>query len=198
MMNRKRKRLLVGTLITLVLIIGGVVAYQILKPREQQPSITTKSSSSSSSTTDSSSTEESSELSTNEKNYRQALASLEKSNEKTDDHKDDIISAINTAQEAMKNTENVSEVTGNFDNKMMFTPSAVAQTFGMFIKMSGYTVDTNQVEIFKSKNSYVLQFICVLTKEGENNSYWTGNFNIQALQLGFVRYYGGKVGATFG
>ena len=197
MMNRKRKRLLVGTLITLVLIIGGVVAYQILKPREQQPSITTKSSSSSSSTTDSSSTEESSELSTNEKNYRQALASLEKSNEKTDDHKDDI-SAINTAQEAMKNTENVSEVTGNFDNKMMFTPSAVAQTFGMFIKMSGYTVDTNQVEIFKSKNSDVLQFICVLTKEGENNSYWTGNFNIQALQLGFVRYYGGKVGATFG
>ena len=198
MMNRKRKRLLVGTLITLVLIIGGVVAYQILKPREQQPSITTKSSSSSSSTTDSSSTEESSELSTNEKNYRQARASLEKSNEKTDDHKDDIISAINTAQEAMKNTENVSEVTGNFDNKMMFTPSAVAQTFGMFIKMSGYTVDTNQVEIFKSKNSDVLQFICVLTKEGENNSYWTGNFNIQALQLGFVRYYGGKVGATFG
>ena len=44
----------------------------------------------------------------------------------------------------------------------------------------------------------VIQFLVVLTKDGEENSYFIGNFNTTVQQIQLKAYVGGNIGGTYG
>lgn len=180
--------------ISLLLLISGVGVYQRFneKTTSSQRSTTRQSSTSQSSSSVESET-------TDEKNYRTAKLKLEHPYTEADETSQTAVKeAFNTAIAAIQEAQQVPNVTGTYENHLMMTSDAMAQTFAMALLINQYAYQESQLEVTTADNDDVVQFLVVLTKENEDNCYFIGNFNTTVNQIQLKAYVGGNIGATFG
>ena len=183
-MNPRKKRKLMITLICLgtVLFIAMLVTVFLnrqarKKAREAEISQT--------SSTDGSSESYSSQ------SYRATLERPE--SVVTEEKKNKVAEALKIAVEDIKKHPDTANISGNMDNRLASTSSPMVLTFAMAINLAGYNIDESKTEVFKSYSDDVLQFLCVMTKEGKENSYFVGNYNDYTGQLQIASYHGGNI-----
>ncbi|MFC2401368.1 MAG: hypothetical protein ACFNND_06835 [Streptococcus sobrinus] len=105
--------------------------------------------------------------------------------------------AIKDAFSYLSSVDGLSNVKPTTEHHLGMTSGVNLTQLAMVIKANGYQFET--VEVSKSDNHDVVQFICTLTKSGEDNVYFAGNYNIAADQLGFSQFNGGShLGGTYG
>lgn len=192
----KRSFITVVSSLTVITIgILGVIAYNKM---QHDDTVTVYSSSRSGDTPTSSSTSSSTEIDENQQYYREALATLEKSDTPVEDTNqvNAVKNAVQTAQEAMNALDKIADATGTFDNKLSATTTEMVLTFAIICKTNNYKMET--VDVFESDSADVLQFVITMTNETGKNCYIAGNYNKYAGLLQLASYHGGEVGATYG
>lgn len=188
--------MIIGILTVLVITIS-VAAAIIIKNNNKKEAIPKASSSSSKVIKESSSSEETKDA--RDPEYYKALATLEKSDTKaTDEETKTTMDIFTKIQKAVEKEENAGMVEGTFDNHLSMTDNPMTQSFAMALIINKYKVDVDHIEVYKSLNSDVVQFVCPLIADGKETSYWAGNLNVLAEQVQLVSYHGGEIGGTFG
>ncbi|MGT2683449.1 hypothetical protein [Streptococcus porci] len=134
-----------------------------------------------------------------EKNYRTAKLKLEHSyTEGSEEHKQQVLKAFDEAINAIKKAEHLSNVSGTLENHLSMSQNGMVQTFAMALLVNQYEYQSSKLEVMPSENEDVVQFLIVLTKKGEDNCYFVGNFNTTVNQIQLKAYVGGNIGGTFG
>ena len=139
------------------------------------------------------------EETTDEKNYRTAKLKLEHPySGSSTEKKQQVLNAFVEAINDIKKTGHLSNVKATLENHLSMSQSAMVQTFAMVILVNGYEYQSSKLEVMPSENEDVVQFLIVLTKNGEDNCYFVGNFNTTVNQIQLKAYVGGNIGGTYG
>lgn len=134
-----------------------------------------------------------------EKNYRTAKLKLEHPyTEGSEEHKQQVLKAFEEAINAIKKAEHLSNVSGTLENHLSMSQDGMVQTFAMALLVNQYEYQSSNLEVMPSENEDVVQFLIVLTKKGEDNCYFVGNFNTTVNQIQLKAYVGGNIGGSFG
>lgn len=180
----------------LILAFLGTIAYDNWKEGNQDSEAQTSQTSSPS--TEETSAEAEPET-TDEKNYRTAKLKLEHPySESTEEEKNQVAAAFDTALSSIKAAKTLDKVTATIDNHLSMSDTAMVQTFAMAILINDYSYEPSQLEVTESDSTDVVQFLVVLTKDGEDTCYFVGNFNTTVHQIQLKSYIGGNIGGTFG
>lgn len=180
--------------IGLLLIFSGVAVYRsVTQNKSQSPQVEhMKPLASSSSSMDESET-------TDEKNYRTAKLKLEHPySESSEEQKQEVRKAFDEAIKAIQQANHLTEVKGTLDNHLSMSQDGMIQTLAMAILVNQYSYQSSKLEVTPSENEDVVQFLIVLTKQGEDSCYFVGNFNTTVSQIQLKAYVGGNIGGTFG
>ncbi len=191
-----KENMVVTIVVSILLVIAGIGVVSSFRSSQQlQTEETTRITSSSSVQKEPSSKEET----VDEKNYRTAKLKLEHPyTEATEADKKVVLKAFEEAVEDIKKTNVLSKVQGTIENHLSMTPNAMIQTFAMAILTNQYDFQPKQLEVLPTESEDVIQFLVVLTKGGEENSYFIGNFNTTVQQIQLKAYVGGNIGGTYG
>ena len=191
-----KENMVVTIVVSILLVIAGIGVVSSFRSSQQlQTEETTRITSSSSVQKEPSSKEET----VDEKNYRTAKLKLEHPyTEATEADKKVVLKAFEEAVEDIKKTNVLSKVQGTIENHLSMTPNAMVQTFAMAILTNQYDFQPEQLEVMPTESDDVIQFLVVLTKNGEENSYFVGNFNTTVQQIQLKAYVGGNIGGTYG
>ena len=191
-----KENMVVTIVVSILLVIAGIGVVSSFRSSQQlQTEETTRITSSSSVQKEPSSKEET----VDEKNYRTAKLKLEHPyTEATEADKKVVLKAFEEAFEDIKKTNVLSKVQGTIENHLSMTPNAMIQTFAMAILTNQYDFQPKQLEVLPTESEDVIQFLVVLTKGGEENSYFIGNFNTTVQQIQLKAYVGGNIGGTYG
>ncbi|HEN0710089.1 TPA: hypothetical protein U3Q91_000080 [Streptococcus agalactiae] len=180
--------------IGLLLFFSGVVIYRnitntkIQEPRSEQANSLEQSSSS----------REEPET-TDERNYRTAKLKLEHPfTESSPQQKEQVAKAFDVAVNDIKKVGHLSKINGTLENHLSMSQDGMVKTLAMALLVNKYQYQVSQLEVTKSENGDVVQFLIVLTKTGEDNCYFVGNFNTTVNQIQLKAYVGGNIGGTFG
>ncbi|HEO8394878.1 TPA: hypothetical protein VBX43_000927 [Streptococcus agalactiae] len=178
----------------LLLLFSGLSVYNNITSHKQQKPKTEQTKSSE---TENSSTAE--PETADEKNYRTAKLTLEHPySESSQEEKEQVLKAFDEAVSAIKKSEQLSKVSGTLENHLSMSQDGMVQTFAMAILVNKYEYKSSNLEVMPSENNDVVQFLIVLTKDGEENCYFVGNFNTTVNQIQLKAYFGGNIGGTFG
>ena len=191
-----KENVIVSIVVGILLILAGIGIVSSFRPSQQTKiEETTQVSSSGTTQNEPSSKEETAD----EKNYRTAKLKLERPyTEATEEDKKVVLKAFEEAVEDIKKTNVLSKVQGTIENHLSMTPNAMVQTFAMAILTNQYDFQPEQLEVMPTESDDVIQFLVVLTKNGEENSYFVGNFNTTVQQIQLKAYVGGNIGGTYG
>lgn len=191
-----KENMVVTIVVSILLVIAGIGVVSSFRSSQQlQTEETTRITSSSSVQKEPSSKEET----VDEKNYRTAKLKLEHPyTEATEADKKVVLKAFEEAVEDIKKTNVLSKVQGTIENHLSMTPNVMIQTFAMAILTNQYDFQPKQLEVLPTESEDVIQFLVVLTKGGEENSYFIGNFNTTVQQIQLKAYVGGNIGGTYG
>lgn len=178
----------------LLLLFSGVLVYRnIVASHKPQKTQTTQTSSSKSSLS------QAEPETTDEKNYRTAKLKLEHPyTESSEEQKQQVAQSFDEAMTSIRQAGHLTEVKGTLDNHLSMSQESMIQTLAMAILLNQYSYQSSQLEVMKSENEDVVQFLIVLTKAGEDNCYFVGNFNTTVNQIQLKNYVGGNIGGTFG
>ena len=134
-----------------------------------------------------------------ERHYRQAKLKLEQPySQASEEEKQMVAAAIAAAIQDIQKAEHLSTVKGSMENHLTMSHDAMIQTFAMAILVNKYEYQEENLEVMPSENEDVVQFLIVLSKEGEETCYFVGNFNTTVHQIQLKAYVGGNIGGTFG
>lgn len=191
-----KENVVVTIVVSILLVIAGIgVVSSFRSSQKLQTEETAQMTSSSSVQKEPSSKGET----VDEKNYRTAKLKLERPyTEATEADKKVVLKAFEEAVEDIKKTNDLSKVKGTIENHLSMTPNAMIQTFAMAILTNQYDIQPKQLEVMPTESEDVIQFLVVLTKGGEENSYFIGNFNTTVQQIQLKAYVGGNIGGTYG
>lgn len=191
-----KENMVVTIVVSILLVIAGIGVVSSFRSSQQlQTEETAQMTSSSSVQKEPSSKEET----VDEKNYRTAKLKLERPyTEATEEDKKVVLKAFEEAVEDIKKTNVLSKVQGTIENHLSMTSNAMVQTFAMAILTNQYDFQPKQLEVMPTESEDVIQFLVVLTKGGEENSYFIGNFNTTVQQIQLKAYVGGNIGGTYG
>lgn len=191
-----KENVVVTIVVSILLVIAGIGVVSSFRSSQQlQTEETAQMTSSSSVQKEPSSKEET----VDEKNYRTAKLKLERPyTEATEEDKKVVLKAFEEAVEDIKKTNVLSKVQGTIENHLSMTSNAMVQTFAMAILTNQYDFQPKQLEVMPTESEDVIQFLVVLTKGGEENSYFIGNFNTTVQQIQLKAYVGGNIGGTYG
>lgn len=192
-MEGKQKKMLTPIIIgALCIIVGALI---IIVAVRQKPSDKPHQAR----TSQTSSSDESMKgLTKNERNHLKLKNKLEHPYQKVSEDKAQKCQvAIKDAVDYISTAQNLSKVETSYDHHLSFTHGDQLSQLAMVIKVNGYQLSS--VEVSKSDNKDVVQFICTFTKSGEDNFYYAGNFNLDVDQLQFSQHLGGShLGGTYG
>lgn len=134
-----------------------------------------------------------------EKNYRTAKLKLEHPySESSEEQKQQVLKAFDEAINDIKKSGHLSKVKGTLENHLSMSQAGMVQTLAMVLLVNDYEYQSSKLEVMPSENEDVVQFLIVLTKDGEDNCYFVGNFNTTVNQIQLKAYVGGNVGGTYG
>lgn len=134
-----------------------------------------------------------------EKNYRTAKLKLEHPySESSEEKKQQVLKAFDEAIGDIKKSGHLSKVKGTLENHLSMSQAGMVQTLAMVLLVNDYEYQSSKLEVMPSENEDVVQFLIVLTKDGEDNCYFVGNFNTTVNQIQLKAYVGGNIGGTYG
>ena len=191
-----KENLVVSIVVGILLILAGIGIVSSFRP-SQQTKIEEPAQVSSSGTAQNESSSQ--EETTDEKHYRTAKLKLERPYaEGTLEDKKEVLKAFEDAVADIKKTKFLPNVKGTIENHLSMTQNAMVQTFAMALLTNQYDFQPEQLEVMPTESDDVIQFLIVLTKNGEENSYFVGNFNTTVQQIQLKAYVGGNIGGTYG
>lgn len=191
-----KENMVVSIVVGILLILAGIGIVSSFRPSQQiKIEETAQVSSSGTTQNEPSSKEETAD----EKNYRTAKLKLERPYaEASSEDKKEVLKAFEEAVADIKKTNFLPNVKGTIENHLSMTQNAMVQTFAMALLTNQYDFQPKQLEVMPTESDDVIQFLVVLTKNGEENSYFVGNFNTTVQQIQLKAYVGGNIGGTYG
>ncbi|OFP34811.1 hypothetical protein HMPREF2991_03000 [Streptococcus sp. HMSC072D07] len=133
-----------------------------------------------------------------DRNYNKALSSIEMPGHRADKNiEKEVKEAFKVVIKECK-TANILEIDYSIEKHLKMAKQDMIMTFAVSFQQNGYDVDVNNIEVYESKSTDVVQFIVKSTKKDSDSIFWTGNYNTTAHQVSISHYYGGHVGKAFG
>lgn len=138
------------------------------------------------------------EITEDDKSYNKAFKSLEMAGHKVDPSiEKEVKDAFKVVIKECK-TANILEIDFSHEKHLKMAKQNMIMSFAVSFQQNEYDVNVDDIEVYESSVSDVVQFIVKSTKKGEESIFWTGNYNTLAHQVSISHYYGGHVGKAFG
>lgn len=138
------------------------------------------------------------EITEDDKSYNEAFRALEMAGHKVDPNiEKEVKDAFKVVIKECK-TANILEIDYSIEKHLKMAKQDMIMAFAVSFQQNGYDVNVDDIEVYESSVSDVVQFIVKSTKKGEDSIFWAGNYNTMAHQVSIARYYGGHVGKAFG
>lgn len=136
-------------------------------------------------------------LSENEKNFEAAKRLLETTESANDDEKNDVSALFKNAVDDIRSggaTFSVDEIA----TKYFLSDANLVSTLGILVNVNQYEYDETSIVVNSSNSSDVRQFVVRMKRDGEDDVYFVGNYNVTLKQMQLLAYKGQVKGATFG
>ena len=190
----KLKLLLIGFLSVSVVTAGAIIYIQhVNKTKQEAQTVET--------TEEKKAPEQTAErvvITEDDRNYNQAFSSLEMAGHKVEPSiEKEVKEAFKVVIKECK-TANILEIDYSHEKHLKMAKQDMMMSFAVSFQQNGYDVNVDDIEVYESSVSDVVQFIVKSTKKGEDSIFWTGNYNTLAHQVSISHYYGGHVGKAFG
>lgn len=138
------------------------------------------------------------EITEDDKSYNEAFRALEKAGHKVDPSiEKEVKEAFKVVIKECK-TANILEIDYSHEKHLKMATHDMIMSFAVALQQNEYDVNVDDIEVYESKSSGVVQFIVKTTKKGEDSIFWVGNYYTSEQQVNIKRYYGGHVGKAFG
>ena len=191
----KLKYILVTLFVVFGLTMIAIIYIQHLNKEQPKQVETTQSSSEEQRTVEPS---ERVEITEDDRNHNTALSSLEMPGHKVKPEiEKEVKEAFKVVIKECK-TANILEIDFSMEKHLKMADRAPIRSFAVSFQQNGYDVNVDDIEVYESKSSDVVQFIVKSTKKDADSIFWVGNYNTLAHQVSISNYYGGKVGKAFG
>lgn len=190
----KLKLLLIGFLSVTVVTIGAIIYIQhVNKP--QQETQTTET------TEEKKAPEQTAErvvITEDDRSYNEALSALEMAGHKAEPSiEKEVKDAFKVVIKECRRAKDL-EFDYSIENHLKMAKRDMIIAFAVALQQNEYDVNVDDIEVYESKTSDVVQFIVKSTKKDSDSIFWVGNYNTLAHQVSIERYYGGHVGKAFG
>ena len=190
----KLKLLLIGFFSVTVVTIGAIVYIQhVNKTKQEAQTVET--------TEEKKAPEQTAErvvITEDDRNYNQALSALEMAGHKAEPSiEKEVKEAFKVVIKECK-TANILEIDYSHEKHLKMANHDMIMSFAVALQQNEYDVNVDDIEVYESKSSGVVQFIVKSTKKDADSIFWVGNYMTQEHQVSIERYYGGHVGKAFG
>lgn len=133
-----------------------------------------------------------------DRNYNEALSALEMAGHKADPSiEKEVKEAFKVVIKECKRAKDL-EFDYSIENHLIMAKRDMIVSFAVALQQNEYDVNVDDIEVYESKSSGVVQFIVKSTKKDADSIFWVGNYMTQEHQVSIERYYGGHVGKAFG
>ena len=199
---------LIGAVLTSVVVVGsvsGVFYLKYMKTENEAAQQTTELTTQQTKTTQDSVEQKQQEkgklreeITEDDKSYNEAFRALELGGHKVDPSiEKEVKDAFKVVIKECK-TANILEIDYSIGNHLKMATHDMIMSFAVALQQNEYDVNVEDIEVYESKSSGVVQFIVKTTKKGEDSIFWVGNYYTSEDQVDIRRYYGGHVGKAFG
>lgn len=186
-------------IVVLSVIIGSAIAIVVIQniskenPEQEQVQQTTKEEKKVPTET-----QERVVITNDDRSHNEALSSIEMPGHKVEPSLEkEVKEAFKVVIKECK-TANIVEIDYSIEKHLKMAKQDMIMAFAVSFQQNGYDVNVDDIEVYESSVSDVVQFIVKSTKSGEDSIFWTGNYNTIAHQVSISHYYGGHVGKAFG
>mgnify|MGYP000016130983 FL=1 len=186
-------------IVVLSVIIGSAIAIVVIQniskenPEQEQVQQTTKEEKKVPTET-----QERVVITNDDRSHNEALSSIEMPGHKVEPSLEkEVKEAFKVVIKECK-TANIVEIDYSIEKHLKMAKQDMIMAFAVSFQQNGYDVNVDDIEVYESSVSDVVQFIVKSTKNGEDSIFWTGNYNTIAHQVSISHYYGGHVGKAFG
>lgn len=137
-------------------------------------------------------------ITNDDRSHNEALSSIEMPGHKVEPSLEkEVKEAFKVVIKECK-TANILEIDYSIEKHLKMAKQDMIMAFAVSFQQNEYDVNVDDIEVYESSVSDVVQFIVKSTKDGEDSIFWTGNYNTMAHQISISHYYGGHVGKAFG
>ena len=190
----KLKLLLIGFLSVSVVTAGAIIYIQhVNKTKQEAQTVET--------TEEKKAPEQTAErvvITEDDRNYNEALSALEMAGHKADPSiEKEVKEAFKVVIKECKRAKDL-EFDYSIENHLIMAKRDMIIAFAVALQQNEYDVNVDDIEVYESKTSDVVQFIVKSTKKDADSIFWVGNYNTLAHHVSIERYYGGHVGKAFG
>jgi len=189
----KLKVLLIG-LLSVIVVTTGAIIYIQHRNKTQQEAQTTE-------TTEEKKPEQTAErvvITEDDRSYNEALSALEMAGHKASPSiEKEVKEAFKVVIKECRRAKDL-EFNYTIENHLIMAKRDMIVSFAVALQQNEYDVNVDDIEVYESKSSGVVQFILKTTKKDAESIFWVGNYMTQEHQVSIERYYGGHVGRAFG
>ena len=189
----KLKVLLIGLLAVIVVTTGAIIYIQH-RNKTQQEAQTNE-------TTEEKKPEKTAEqvvITEDDRSYNEALSALEMAGHKASPSiEKEVKEAFKVVIKECRRAKDL-EFNYTIENHLIMAKRDMIVSFAVALQQNEYDVNVDDIEVYESKSSGVVQFILKTTKKDAESIFWVGNYMTQEHQVSIERYYGGHVGRAFG
>ena len=138
------------------------------------------------------------EITEDDKSYNEAFRALEMAGHKVDPNiEKEVKDAFKVVIKECKRPQDL-EIDYSIENHLKMATHDMIIAFAVSFQQNGYDVNIDDIEVYESKSSGVVQFIVKSTKKDADSIFWIGNYFTSEHQVDIKHYYGGHVGKAFG
>ena len=138
------------------------------------------------------------EITEDDKSYNKAFKSLEMAGHKVDPSiEKEVKDAFKVVIKECKRPQDL-EIDYSIEDHLKMATHDMIIAFAVSFQQNGYDVNIDDIEVYESKSSGVVQFIVKSTKKDADSIFWIGNYFTSEHQVDIKHYYGGHVGKAFG
>lgn len=185
-----KKKVVVLALIACLLVGGG--AYILTIPKENSINYSLEKANS----TTSKSKKDTETSSSNSKTSREeALDTLETQTKVSDSEKSEVSDALDEGFKILNTTEIGSDVKNDYSSHLGNSTQEMLKITVLALK-AGYIYDNNSLEVYKSDNSGVVQFVFEMKKDGAENISFAGNYVQSTRQIEIANQHGTIAGVA--
>lgn len=185
-----KKKVVVLALIACLLVGGG--AYILTIPKENSINYSLEKANS----TTSKSKKDTETSSSNSKTSREeALDTLETQTKVSDSEKSEVSDALDEGFKVLNTTEIGSDIKNDYSSHLGNSTQEMLKITVLALK-AGYIYDNNSLEVYRSDNSGVVQFVFEMKKDGEENISFAGNYVQSTRQIEIANQHGSIAGVA--
>lgn len=138
------------------------------------------------------------EIAEDDKSYNEAFRALEMAGHKASPSiEKEVKEAFKVVIKECRRAKDL-EFNYTIENHLIMAKRDMIVSFAVALQQNEYDVNVDDIEVYESKSSGVVQFILKTTKKDAESIFWVGNYMTQEHQVSIERYYGGHVGKAFG